>query len=42
MVNGIRVYVEGGGNGKDAKSRFREGFSIFLKSLVDIARQKKN
>lgn len=41
MVSEIRVYVEGGGNSKDTRARLREGFSGFLRDLVDKARQKR-
>jgi len=40
MVSGIRIYVEGGGEGKHAKLRFRKGFSTFLGTLRDNARSK--
>ena len=40
MVNEIRIYVEGGGDGKDTKSLVRKGFSIFLNELKSIARGK--
>lgn len=40
MVNGIRIYVEGGRKGKDGKSRFREKFNTFLGALRDNARSK--
>lgn len=41
MVSEIRIYVEGGGNSKDTRARMREGFSGFLRDLVDKARQKR-
>ncbi|HDY88560.1 MAG TPA: DUF4276 family protein [bacterium] len=40
MVNEIRIYVEGGGDGKGTKSIVRKGFSLFLKELKSIARGK--
>ena len=41
MVKEIRIYIEGGGDKKDTKARIREGFSGFLKDLVQIARSKR-
>lgn len=34
MVSEIRVYVEGGGDGKDTKSMVRKGFSSFFGDIV--------
>lgn len=41
MVKEIRIYIEGGGNDRDTKRQIRQGFSNFLKDLVQIARSKK-
>jgi hypothetical protein len=41
MVTGIRVYVEGGGNNHASRRRMRSGFSGFLLSLRELAREKK-
>lgn len=41
MVKGIRVYVEGGGDGRNTKQLLRRGFSSFLKGLVQIACKKQ-
>ena len=41
MVNEIRVYVEGGGDGKETKARLRQGFSGFLRDLVDAVRSRR-
>ena len=41
MVNGIRIYIEGGGDGRNTKLVFRQGFSIFLNGLKSIARNKR-
>lgn len=41
MVREIRIYVEGGGDGKNTKALIRQGFSNFLKELVQIARIKQ-
>ena len=41
MVTEIRLYVEGGGNGKETRARLREGFSSFLIALRNIAREKR-
>jgi Domain of unknown function (DUF4276) len=41
MVKEIRIYVEGGGDKKDTKARIREGFSGFLKDVVQIACSKR-
>jgi len=37
----IRIYAEGGGDGKDTKSSFRLGLDGFLKGLKERAREKK-
>jgi hypothetical protein len=39
LVKEIRIYIEGGGDSKDTKAFLRQGFSIFLQSLVSMARQ---
>ena len=41
MVAEIRIYIEGGGDSKDTKAFFREGFSAFLKDLVSLARDRR-
>jgi hypothetical protein len=41
MVEEIRIYIEGGGDGKNTKALLREGFSNFLKDLIQIARSKR-
>jgi len=41
VVSEIRIYIEGGGDSKDTKAFLRQGFSAFLKELVDIARNNK-
>jgi hypothetical protein len=41
MVTEIRIYIEGGGDGKNTKALIRQGFSSFLKDLVQIARSKR-
>lgn len=41
MVREIRIYLEGGGDGKNTKALIRQGFSQFLKPLVEIAKSKK-
>lgn len=41
MVKEIRIYVEGGGNDNDTKKRLRQGFSIFLKEVIDLARSQR-
>lgn len=33
----IRIYVEGGGDGKDSKAALRQGMDNFLKELKDLA-----
>ncbi len=40
MVKEIRIYAEGGGDGKDTKARLREGFSTFLSGLRTQARAR--
>jgi hypothetical protein len=41
MVREIRIYIEGGGDGKNTKALIRQGFSSFLKELVQIAQSKR-
>ncbi|MEH2240495.1 DUF4276 family protein [Nostoc sp.] len=41
MVTEVRIYIEGGGDGKNTKALIRQGFSQFLKPLVEIAKSKK-
>jgi len=41
MVKEIRIYIEGGGEGKDTKASLRQGFSRFFKELVQVANSKK-
>src|SRR5260370_19441243 len=41
MVREIRVYIEGGGDSKDTKAFLRQGFSVFLRELVLVARQRR-
>jgi hypothetical protein len=41
VVSEVRIYVEGGGDHADGKARLREGFSGFLRELVDLARRRR-
>lgn len=41
MVTEVRIYVEGGGDGKDTKAQLREGFAKFLAELVQSARDRR-
>lgn len=41
MVKEIRIYIEGGGEGKDTKASLRQGFSSFFKELVQVVQSKK-
>ena len=41
MVKEVRIYIEGGGDGKNTKQLLRQGFSSFFKELVQIAQSKK-
>ncbi|MEG3839893.1 DUF4276 family protein [Microcoleus sp. herbarium14] len=41
MVKEIRIYIEGGGDGKNTKQLLRGGFSSFFKKLVQVARSKQ-
>lgn len=41
MVSEVRIYIEGGGDGKNTKAIIRQGFSQFLKPLVEIAKSQK-
>lgn len=40
MVKEIRIYIEGGGDGKNTKAQIRQGFSQFFRELVQLARSK--
>jgi len=41
VVTQIRVYVEGGGNAKDTKTRMREGFGGFFRVIIDRVRERR-
>ncbi len=41
MVTGVRIYVEGGGDGANTKALLKGGFNTFLKKLRDSARRKQ-
>jgi len=41
MVKEIRIYIEGGGEGKNTKALLRQGFSSFFKELVEVVQSKK-
>lgn len=41
MVKEVRIYIEGGGDGKNTKALLRRGFSSFFKELVQVAQSKK-
>ena len=41
MVSEVRVYVEGGGEGKETKASIRRGFGMFLGHLRNIAREQR-
>ena len=41
MVKEIRIYVEGGGDGKNTKTPVRKGFSGFFTDLISEARKKR-
>ena len=41
MVKEVRIYIEGGGDGKNSKASLREGFSNFFKELKVIARNNQ-
>ena len=41
MVKEVRIYIEGGGDGKNTKASLRQGFSSFFKELVQVAQSKK-
>ena len=40
MVSEIRIYAEGGGDQRSGKAAVREGFSKFLSSLNEMARER--
>lgn len=41
MVNEVRIYAEGGGDGKDTKATIRRGFGEFLSELRGVARERR-
>lgn len=41
MVNEVRIYAEGGGDGKDTKAAIRRGFGEFLRQLRTLARERR-
>jgi hypothetical protein len=41
MVKAVRIYVEGGGDGKNSKLHFRIALNAFFKQPVSIARTKR-
>ena len=41
MTREIRIYVEGGGNGKDTKARLRQGFSGFFQEMREKACEQR-
>lgn len=41
MIKGIRIYVEGGGKGKDSRGLVKNGFRAFLKSIAELAKKKR-
>jgi len=41
VVTEIRIYVEGGGDGKNTKTPVRKGFSVFFHELISEARKKR-
>jgi len=41
MVNEVRIYAEGGGDGKDTKATIRRGFGEFLSDLRGLARERR-
>ena len=40
MTREIRIYIEGGGDGRETKARLRQGFSAFLSQLRERARDR--
>lgn len=40
-IKEIRIYIEGGGNGKDGKALLRRGFNDFLVALRKMARSRR-
>ncbi|BAY88906.1 MULTISPECIES: DUF4276 family protein [unclassified Tolypothrix] len=41
MVKEIRIYIEGGGYGKNTKALIRQGFSQLFKPLVELAKSQR-
>ena len=41
MVNEVRIYAEGGGDGKDTKASIRRRFGEFLRELRGLARERR-
>ena len=39
-MNGIAIYLEGGGDGLDTKDALRRGMEAFLSQLKEAAREK--
>jgi len=40
MIEGVRIYLEGGGDHRDSRAALRRGFGEFLKSLREKARRR--
>lgn len=40
MIRGVRIYIEGGGDGKHSKGSFRRGMQAFLQSLREKSRSR--
>ena len=41
MTREIRIYIEGGGDGRETKARLQQGFSAFLSRLRERARDQR-
>jgi hypothetical protein len=41
VVNEIRIYIEGGGDDRETKAKFRMGFTSFFKPITEIVRSKR-
>lgn len=41
MAGEIRVYVEGGGKGKDTRARVKRGFRAFLSDIANVCKTKR-
>jgi hypothetical protein len=41
VVSEIRIYVEGGGDSRETKAIFRQGYNQFFRQIIEIVRNKR-